>query len=225
MMVPMRRRLRLVPISEITLKARRLSSPVIAMAAAMTSDAAISATAGLVKPFIAADKRVRGAEEMIGLRGIGRNAKQKCHQGHQHDRNWPRSLSLPSSRRSPQRQKCRACAGRQPTSPAGCGSMMMATSAAAPTSNPQLERIGFRGCAGRHGWLRRACEGSGVLNPASVATSQPKRSWLPHPASLVASSHGCRRFRTGGITLLSGLAQRSFSRVFSPVAIRRVTGR
>ena len=61
-MVPMRRRLRLVPISEITPKARRLSSPVIAMAAAMTSDAAISATAGLVKPLNAADNawRCRG---------------------------------------------------------------------------------------------------------------------------------------------------------------------
>src|SRR5580692_10085097 len=54
-MVLMRRRLRLVPSSEITMKARRLSSPVAAIAVAMTSEAAISATAGLVNPSIAAD--------------------------------------------------------------------------------------------------------------------------------------------------------------------------
>ena len=99
MMVPMRRRLRLVPISEITMKATRLSSPVIAIAAAMTSEAAISATAGLVKPSIAAESAGARAQQAIGMRRIGRDAEQEADQRHQHDRSWPRSPPLPSSRR------------------------------------------------------------------------------------------------------------------------------
>ncbi len=77
MMVPMRRRLRLVPISEITAKARRRSSPVIDIAAAITSEAAISATAGLVKPSIAADSARDVPSAVLGMRGIGRDAEQE----------------------------------------------------------------------------------------------------------------------------------------------------
>src|ERR1700688_3004894 len=53
--MPARMRPGLVPIAEITLKATRLSRPVIDIAAAITSDAAMSATAELVNPASAAD--------------------------------------------------------------------------------------------------------------------------------------------------------------------------
>ena len=85
-MVPMSRRLRLVPSSEITLKATRLSSPVIAMAAAITNDAAISATAGLVKPSSVTDSAAPVPSARSGCAGSGATPSRKVIKRHQHDR-------------------------------------------------------------------------------------------------------------------------------------------
>ena len=150
-MVPRSSRLRDVPRSKITLKAmfRAGRAPVIAMAAAMTSDAAISATAGLVKPSRAAASAAPVPSARSGVRPIGRDTKQKGDKRHQHDgaRGVVYRFRHPDHDGENENAEHVLRAGDRKI-PAGCGIVMIATSAATPTSRPMSFSGDFSASAG-----------------------------------------------------------------------------
>ena len=135
-MVPMSRRLRLVPSSEITLKARRRSSPVIAMAAAITSDAAISATAGLVNPSSVTDSAAPVPSARSGCAGSGANPSRKAIKAiSMIELAAYSTASVIQIMTAKANMPSMCCPATE--SPAGCGMAMMAASAAMPTRRPQ----------------------------------------------------------------------------------------